>query len=204
MDQHTHTHRHKHTDIHTHTHTHRHTLTHTHTHWHTHTHTHTHTPFEDVHYGKLQPEIFFALCQKKKRLLNFWKRLDFAKKFAKLCQKAEREREKKNFYLFFYFGRGGAKCSISGSWDAIQAGPNVKVRVDQKPSWEPDVPRFLTHQCRGIQKNKNPQTCVNPLVPEMQNLKIRQFIIDCLPTVCFVKRPVCLDAHYSERQGLMG
>ena len=34
--------------------------------------------------------------------------------------------------------------------------------------------------------------------------KIRQLIICCLLTVCFVKRLVCLDAHYSEHQGLMG
>ena len=44
----------------------------------------------------------------------------------------------------------------------------------------------------------------NPLVTEMQNIKIRQFIIDCLLLVCFVKRLVFLDVHNSERQGLMG
>ena len=45
---------------------------------------------------------------------------------------------------------------------------------------------------------------VNPLVPGMRNIEIRKFIIDCLLTACNVKRPVCLEAHYSERQGLMG
>ena len=45
---------------------------------------------------------------------------------------------------------------------------------------------------------------LNPLVPGMQNLKIRKFNICCLLFVCFVKRLVCLDAHCSERQGVMG
>ena len=45
---------------------------------------------------------------------------------------------------------------------------------------------------------------INPLVPGMQNIKIRQIVIGCRITVGFVKRLVCLDAHYSERQVLMG
>ena len=45
---------------------------------------------------------------------------------------------------------------------------------------------------------------LNPFVSGMQNVKIRQFIIVCLLTVCIVKRQVCLNAHYCERQGLMG
>ena len=38
----------------------------------------------------------------------------------------------------------------------------------------------------------------------MQNLKIRQFNIGCILIASIAKGPVCLDAHYSERQGLMG
>ena len=45
---------------------------------------------------------------------------------------------------------------------------------------------------------------LNPLVPGMQNVKIRQFIIGCLLRFSIVKRLACLDAHYSERQGLIG
>ena len=44
----------------------------------------------------------------------------------------------------------------------------------------------------------------NPIVPGIENIKIRQFIIRCFQTVCFVKRQACLDAHNGERQGLMG
>ena len=47
---------------------------------------------------------------------------------------------------------------------------------------------------------------INPLVPGMQDVKICQFIINCLPTVSFVKRLVCFNAHsqYSECQGHNG
>ena len=38
----------------------------------------------------------------------------------------------------------------------------------------------------------------NPFVPGMQNIKIRQLIIDCLLIVCFVKRVL-----FVLRQGLM-
>ena len=41
----------------------------------------------------------------------------------------------------------------------------------------------------------------SPLVPGMQNIKIRQFITCCLLIVCFVKKLVRLEADYSERQG---
>ena len=55
----------------------------------------------------------------------------------------------------------------------------------------------------GVRKEMY-QLLINPLVPEMQNIEICQFIIGCLPIACFVKRLVCLDAHNSERRGLMG
>ena len=51
-----------------------------------------------------------------------------------------------------------------------------------------------------LQKN----LILNPLVPGTQNLKIRQLNINYLIIVCFIKRLGCLDAHYSECQGLMG
>ena len=49
----------------------------------------------------------------------------------------------------------------------------------------------------------------NPFVPGMQNINIRQFIISSLLIIGFVKslswlKASSLDAHYSERQGLMG
>ena len=46
------------------------------------------------------------------------------------------------------------------------------------------------------QMNKMWREDVNPLVPGMQNVKIRQFIVSCLLIICLVKRLVCLDAHY--------
>ena len=56
---------------------------------------------------------------------------------------------------------------------------------------------------RTTQQSHSAARLLNPLVPGMQNLKIRQFNIGCL-IVSTVKRLVCLDTHYSERQGLMG
>ena len=56
------------------------------------------------------------------------------------------------------------------------------------------------HAGRGADFN-----AFNPLVPGMQNVKIRQFIIGCLLRASIVKRPVvCLDAHYNERQRING
>ena len=49
--------------------------------------------------------------------------------------------------------------------------------------------------------NKN---AINPLVPGMRNIQIRQYIIVCLLIVCLVKMLFYLEDHYSERQGLMG
>ena len=45
---------------------------------------------------------------------------------------------------------------------------------------------------------------VNPLVPRVQKIKIRNFTLNRLLVVAFVKKMVYLGAHYSERQGLMG
>ena len=46
---------------------------------------------------------------------------------------------------------------------------------------------------------------IYPLVPGMQNKKIRQFITGWLLIVGFVKKLVCLDAHYySERSRTNG
>ena len=46
--------------------------------------------------------------------------------------------------------------------------------------------------------------CINPLVPRVQKIKIRNFTLNRLLVVEFVKKAVYLGAHYSERQGLMG
>ena len=45
---------------------------------------------------------------------------------------------------------------------------------------------------------------INPLVPRVQKIKIRNFTLNRLLVVEFVKKVVYLGAHYSERQGLMG
>ena len=45
-------------------------------------------------------------------------------------------------------------------------------------------------------KRQKTNESVNPLVPGMQNVKIRQFIIGCLLRVSIVQMLVCLDAHY--------
>ena len=45
---------------------------------------------------------------------------------------------------------------------------------------------------------------VNPLVPRVQKIKIRNFTLNRLLVVEFVKKMVYLVAPYSERQGLMG
>ena len=45
---------------------------------------------------------------------------------------------------------------------------------------------------------------VNPLVPWVQKLKISKFAVNWLLIVEFVKEIVRVDAHYTERQGLMG
>ena len=44
----------------------------------------------------------------------------------------------------------------------------------------------------------------NPLVPRVQEIKIRNLTLNRLLVVEFVKKMVQLGAHYSERQGLMG
>ena len=47
--------------------------------------------------------------------------------------------------------------------------------------------------------------CFNPLVPGVQKIKIRNLTLNRLLVVEFVKKMgYYLDAHYSERQGLMG
>ena len=45
---------------------------------------------------------------------------------------------------------------------------------------------------------------LNPLVTRVQKIKIRNFTLNRLLVVEFVKKLVYLGAHYSERQGLMG
>ena len=45
---------------------------------------------------------------------------------------------------------------------------------------------------------------LNPLVPRVQKIKIRELTLNGLLIVEFVKKMVYLGAHYSERQGLMG
>ena len=45
---------------------------------------------------------------------------------------------------------------------------------------------------------------INPLVPRVQNMKIRNLTLNRHLFVEFIKKMVYLDAHYSERQGLMG
>ena len=45
---------------------------------------------------------------------------------------------------------------------------------------------------------------VNPLVPRVQKMKIRNLALNRLLIVEFVRKMVYLGAHYSERQGLMG
>ena len=47
-------------------------------------------------------------------------------------------------------------------------------------------------------------TGINPLVPRVQKIKIRNFTLNRLIVVEFVKKMVYLGAHYSERQGLKG
>ena len=44
----------------------------------------------------------------------------------------------------------------------------------------------------------------NPLVPKVQKIKICNLTLNRLLLVEFAKKMVNLDAHYSERQGLMG
>ena len=45
---------------------------------------------------------------------------------------------------------------------------------------------------------------INPLVPRAQKIKIRNFTLNRILVVEFVKKMVYLGAHYSERQGLTG
>ena len=45
---------------------------------------------------------------------------------------------------------------------------------------------------------------INPLVPRVQQIKIRNLTLNRLLIDEFVKRIVYLGAHYSERQELMG
>ena len=51
---------------------------------------------------------------------------------------------------------------------------------------------------------KVPRSGLNPLVPRVQKIKICNLTVKWLLIVEFVKKIVYLDAHYSERQGLMG
>ena len=51
----------------------------------------------------------------------------------------------------------------------------------------------------GLRKN-----LINPFVPRVQKIKIRNLTINPLPIVEFIKKMVYLGAHYSEHQGLMG
>ena len=45
---------------------------------------------------------------------------------------------------------------------------------------------------------------INPLVPRVQKIKLRNLTLNRLLIVEFVKKVVYLGAHYNERQGLMG
>ena len=45
---------------------------------------------------------------------------------------------------------------------------------------------------------------INPLVPRVQKIKIRNSTVNWLLIADFVKKIVYFGAHYSERQGLMG
>ena len=54
------------------------------------------------------------------------------------------------------------------------------------------------------EENEGPAMKVNPLVPKVQKIKIRNLTLNRLLNVEFVKKMVHLGAHYSERQGLMG
>ena len=45
---------------------------------------------------------------------------------------------------------------------------------------------------------------INPLVPGVRRIKIRNLSLNRLLIFEFVKKMVHLGAHYSERQGLMG
>ena len=45
---------------------------------------------------------------------------------------------------------------------------------------------------------------INPIVPRVKKIKIRNLILNRLLNVEFVKKMAYLGAHYSERQGQMG
>ena len=45
---------------------------------------------------------------------------------------------------------------------------------------------------------------LNPLVPRVQETKIRNLTLNRILFIEFVKKMVYLGAHYSERQGFMG
>ena len=48
------------------------------------------------------------------------------------------------------------------------------------------------------------ETAINPLVPKVHKISIRNLTINRILIIDFVKKTVHLGAHYSERQGLMG
>ena len=48
------------------------------------------------------------------------------------------------------------------------------------------------------------KSIINPLVPRLQQIKIRNLTFNRLPIVEFVKKMVHLGTHYSERHGTNG
>ena len=73
--------------------------------------------------------------------------------------------------------------------------PSPRHERVRKPLW-----MDLTHWCRI-----GPTVPMfNPLAPRVQKMKIRNFTLNRLLIVEFLKKMGYLGAHYSERQGLMG
>ena len=48
------------------------------------------------------------------------------------------------------------------------------------------------------------KSSINPLVPRVQKIKIRQLNVNWLLIANLATKSIYLNAHYSERQGLMG
>ena len=78
-------------------------------------------------------------------------------------------------------------------------------------SWALGAGFFLTHQYRkGTKKGTFLHLYIierfflNPLVPGVQKINVRNLTLNQLPIFEFAKKMVYLGAHYSERQGIMG